>query len=89
MIVFGEKYRIRKFDNLNLVIEKLCDVEKKNTKEIKQEWLIKGYYGNLSNACKGLSNLILSDGVTSDSFQEFQEFQDYVENYQVGIREDK
>ncbi len=84
MIVFEEKYRIRQFDNLNLVIEKLCDVEKKNTKEIKKEWLIKGYYGNLLSACKGLSNLILSDGVTSDSFQEFK---DYVENYQVGIRE--
>ena len=49
-LLFGKKYRIRKADKLNLVVEELCTREDKETKAKRKEWVFDGYHGSLRTA---------------------------------------
>lgn len=61
MIQITETIRIRKFDELNLVIEILKPVINKKTKEEKSEWKREGYYDSLKLALNGVLKKELLD----------------------------
>ena len=83
MFVFGNKYRIRKHDNYNLVVEKYNKVIRRDTKLVDYEWQIWGYHSTLPQALRGLKDLALYDGV--ELTDNFDDFVDYVSKYTVGV----
>ena len=56
-------YRIRKYDERNLVIERLhyADPDNKLTKNTEPRWVVAGYYGSLKHLIGGLLDLELLD----------------------------
>ena len=67
---FENKWRVRTFDSMNLVIEKYEEIEEKNkdtnikTGTKRMEWTFYGYYGSLSNAFSSLvSKSLMSETI--------------------------
>jgi len=56
MMQINELYRIRKLDALNIVIEKLVDVETAKTGEFRKEWQIQGYFSKVEHAINYVRN---------------------------------
>ena len=83
MFVFNEKYRIRKHDNYNLVVERYNKVIGKITKEERYEWQIEGYVGSLNQGLVFVKRLILEDGL--DLTDTFNDFVNYCEQYKIGV----
>ena len=56
-------YRIRKYDERNLVIERLhyANPDNKLTKHTEPSWIVAGYYGSLKHLVGGLLDLELLD----------------------------
>lgn len=53
MIQINDKVRIRKIDELNLVVEEYRKVADRKTKQDRWEWKRCGYYGDLRSALGG------------------------------------
>ena len=83
MFVFNDKYRIRKHDNYNIVVERYNKVIGKITKEERYEWQIEGYVGSLNQALVFTKRLILEDGM--DLTNNLDDFIKYVEQYTIGV----
>ena len=66
MIQINDKIRITRLDKLNLQLETLEEVTNKTTKEIRQEWKWKGYYGDLKSAIGGVLKHCLMELATED-----------------------
>lgn len=60
-----DKFRIRRFDASNIVIEQLkkiqITIDNKKTGEIKNDWVVLSYHGTLRNALKNLVDVKLSN----------------------------
>ena len=86
MFVFNDKYRLRKFDNYNLVIERYNKVIRKTTKLEDYEWQIEGYVSSVSQGLVRIRNLILEDGVELSN--NLDDFINYCEQYKIGVEKD-
>lgn len=54
MLYINDRVRISLIDKRNLMVEYLKDVKERKTNEMKQEWVLVGYYESLVNALKGV-----------------------------------
>lgn len=65
MLVINNKYRVRKLDDSNLIMEqlKIVSSEIKGTRE---EWVIKGYYGSVEGALNGILRKQLFDSMEQE-----------------------
>lgn len=86
MFVFNDKYRLRKFDNYNLVVERYNKVIRKATKLEDYEWQIEGYVSSVNQGLVRIRNLILEDGVELSN--NLDEFINYCEQYKIGVEKD-
>lgn len=86
MFVFNDKYRLRKFDNYNLVVERYNKVIRKTTKLEDYEWQIEGYVSSVSQGLVRIRNLILEDGVELSN--NLDDFINYCEQYKIGVEKD-
>lgn len=84
MIIFNNKYRIRKHDNYNITLESNNKVIRKTTKEEDYEWQIEGYYTTVKQALVGVKRLAQMDAI--DLADNYQDFVNYLETYKVGVK---
>lgn len=84
MIIFNNKYRIKKHDNYNITLESYNKVIRKTTKEEDYEWQIEGYYTTVKQALVGVERLAQMDAI--DLVDNYQDFVDYLETYKVGVK---
>lgn len=49
-----DNVRVIQFDDKNVAVELLEPVTRKDTKETVMQWVVRGYYGNLPQAFKGI-----------------------------------
>lgn len=84
MIIFNNKYRIRKHDNYNITVESYNKVIRKTTKEEDYEWQIEGYYTTVKQALVGVERLAQMDAI--DLADNYQDFVNYLETYKVGVK---
>ena len=83
MFVFNEKYRLRKHDNYNLVVERYNKIIGKKTKEERYEWEIEGYVGSVNQGLVMIKRVILEDGL--DLTNNLEDFINYCENFKIGV----
>lgn len=83
MIVFNDKYRIRKHDNYNITVERYNKVIGKITKEERFEWQIEAYVNTVNQALQFVKKLILEDGM--DLTNNLEDFINYCEQYKLGV----
>lgn len=86
MIEINGVYRIRKLDQYNLVVEKLNDVEDANTKKIKKEWQIQGYYNSVKNCISYIEKDYMAD-VAGDETVMFnlKEYYEKISNIKINV----
>lgn len=83
MFVFNNKYRVRKHDSYNLVVERFNSVISKTTKEERFEWQIEAYVGTLNQGLVVVKRLILEDGL--ELTNNLEDFINYCEQYKLGF----
>ena len=87
MIVFNNKYRIRKHDNYNITVERYNKVIRKTSKLEDYEWQIEGYVSTVNQGLVLVKRLILEDGM--DLTNNLEDFINYCEKYKLGIKENE
>lgn len=65
MLVINNKYRVRKLDDSNLVIEQLKIVSSE-TKGTREEWVWEGYYSSVEGALNSILRKQLFDSVEQE-----------------------
>ena len=65
MLVVNNKYRVRKLDETNLVIEQLKIVSSE-TKGTREEWVWEGYYSSVEGALNSIFKKQLFDSVEQE-----------------------
>jgi len=67
-MILGKKWKIE-FEPLNYTLFRLENVRDKKTNEIKKEWKLLGYYGNIPNLINGL----IKNKVRAKEIEDFKE----------------
>ena len=65
MLVINNKYRVRKLDDSNLVIEQLKIVSSE-TKGTREEWVWEGYYSSVEGALNSILRKQLFDSIEQE-----------------------
>lgn len=65
MLVINNKYRVRKLDDSNLVIEQLKIVSSE-TKGTREEWVWEGYYSSVAGALNSILRKQLFDSIEQE-----------------------
>ena len=66
-MILLNRFRVKALDKYNITFEELKEVENKNTKQKRLEWVrVGGYYGKLDGALKWLKDYILQEYLESD-----------------------
>ena len=81
----GEKYRIRRLDPRNLVIEKYVPPTKADRKE--EDWTILGYYGNLNDLPFGLIKYLVEIPEGENILEQIKLLRQEVKNLDGTIRQ--
>jgi len=90
-----DNYRIRKYDDLNIVVEEFIEGGEKLTgalagKESKDHWAIKSYHSDLNHAFKAFSKRVVGDNLnTVESVMTAIKYaQDWIEANYKGVKLD-
>lgn len=82
-MIYVDNFRVRKFDDMNIVLEELKDIKDKKTGEYKKGWVVKGYYGTISQACKAILRTTINNEL--DGIDDIQTLVDKLEECTLRI----